>query len=615
MATTQVSTKVEKSEGGAGAASTATTTKKVIVETRTYETESSLHESQYRPNIQARNIIIQRSGLYGTQRGGGGTEKSLSYSQSYAARPLSSGSYAQMSNSGVVAVTQSRQQEKRDMQDLNERLANYIEKVRFLEAQNRKLADELEKLKARWGKETSQIKAMYQAELDEARRILDEAVKEKSRLEIRVASNEEYLEELRIRLEDALREAAETREKIDRQNQMMAGYDGELSLLRKRCESLELERDKEKGLVKKLQDMLNSTRADLDNETLLHIDAENRRQTLDEELEFLKALHEQELKELQALAYRDTTSENREYWKNEMGQALREIQQAYDDKIDGMRGELETHYTRKVQEYQTGATKTNMESVHSKEEVKRLKNQAQALRDKLNEQESKISQLMRELEALRREREDREREMEGENQELKGEVTRLRAEMEAILKELQLIIDTKLGLELEIAAYRRLLEGEESRIGLRHIVDALVSQEEHISTDASMKVNQVVKGEMSAKTTYQKSAKGPVAIFETAADGKYIALENSGRKDENLGSWSIKRSVDGVETSFTFPEIYTLKAGEKSKIWAKGATDALQANDLEYEKPSWETGSSVTTRLVNPAGEDRATHVQKTNYA
>lgn len=64
-----------------------------------------------------------------------------------------------------------------------------------MEAQNRKLADELDKLKSKWGKETSQIKAMYQAELDEARKLLDEAVKEKARLEVRVASLEEQLEE------------------------------------------------------------------------------------------------------------------------------------------------------------------------------------------------------------------------------------------------------------------------------------------------------------------------------------------------------------------------------------------------------------------------------------
>lgn len=49
-----------------------------------------------------------------------------------------------------------------------------------------------------------------------------------------------------------------------------------------------------------------------------------------------------------ALAYRDTTSENREFWKNEMAQALREIQQMYDDKMDTMRGELEAYYNLKV---------------------------------------------------------------------------------------------------------------------------------------------------------------------------------------------------------------------------------------------------------------------------
>ena len=38
---------------------------------------------------------------------------------------------------------------------------------------------------------------------------------------------------------------------------------------------------------------MNCVVQDLDNETLLHVDAENRRQTLEEELEFLKQVHEQ----------------------------------------------------------------------------------------------------------------------------------------------------------------------------------------------------------------------------------------------------------------------------------------------------------------------------------
>ncbi len=56
----------------------------------------------------------------------------------------------------------------------------------------------------------------------------------------------------------------------------------------------------------------------------------------------------QEMKELAALAYRDTTQENRDYWKNEMAGALREIQACYDEKLDVMKGELDTFYNLKV---------------------------------------------------------------------------------------------------------------------------------------------------------------------------------------------------------------------------------------------------------------------------
>jgi len=73
------------------------------------------------------------------------------------------------------------------------------------------------------------------------------------------------------------------------------------------------------------------------------------------------------------------------------------------------------------------------------------------------------ARLARDLDALRQEKEQRERELETENDELRRSLARIRAEMEATLKELQDIIDSKLGLELEIAAYRKLLEGEEHR--------------------------------------------------------------------------------------------------------------------------------------------------------
>jgi len=52
---------------------------------------------------------------------------------------------------------------------------------------------------------------------------------------------------------------------------------------------------------------------------------------------------------------------------------------------------------------------------------------------------------------------------------------------------LQEIMDTKLGLELEIAAYRKLLEGEENRIGLRSVVGSWVSSGQVDTTEEQQK--------------------------------------------------------------------------------------------------------------------------------
>lgn len=620
VATTKEEKAGEKTTTSTSGTSTKTVKKTVIIEEES--NESSLLREHYRPTIASKNVIIQRSGnlpLGPAGRQSLGVERAVRYSLTSAPSPSSS--LALLPGASVIKT--SRENEKKDMQDLNERFAVYIEKVRFLEAQNKNLADELAKLKSRWGKETSNVKAMYEAELAEARRLLDEANRDKGRLEVRVASLEELLEELRSRFEEATKTAQAEREKFEKQLQQVCDLEAELNLLRKRLAGVDGDRDKDKNLIQQLKQQLQATRTDLDNETLLHIDAENRRQTLEEELEFLKTLHDQELKELAVLAYRDTTHENREYWKSEMGQALREIQQIYDDKIEGVRGELESFYNVKVQEFRTGSTQQNLETVHAKEESKRLRGQLGSLRDKLTDLDARNAQLARELEALRREKEDYERQLTAENSELKTEVVRLRAELEAIIKEFDHISDAKLGLELEIAAYRKLLEGEESRVGLRQIVDMLtqdqsytIRQTEATSGDAS-KVSQVVKGEMQAKTTYQRSAKGAVAIAEIEASGKFLVLENTGRKDENLGEWHLKRNIDGADAvDFTLKANFVLKPGEKVKIWAKGAKPAdAPESDFEFDQPSWGTGANVMTKLVNPAKEDRATHIQRTSYA
>lgn len=69
---------------------------------------------------------------------------------------------------------------------------------------------------------------------------------------------------------------------------------------------------------------------ELDQETLNRIDYQNQVQTLLEEIEFLRRVHDQEIRELQTLAARDTTPENREFFKNELASAIRDIRAEYD---------------------------------------------------------------------------------------------------------------------------------------------------------------------------------------------------------------------------------------------------------------------------------------------
>lgn len=78
----------------------------------------------------------------------------------------------------------SRVQEKQALHDLNNRLALYIARGQYLEAENARLTQELHSHEEVSAREVGRIKSLFEPELDVLRTALDHEAQEKSRLEV-----------------------------------------------------------------------------------------------------------------------------------------------------------------------------------------------------------------------------------------------------------------------------------------------------------------------------------------------------------------------------------------------------------------------------------------------
>ncbi|KAM6985092.1 neurofilament light polypeptide [Aplochiton taeniatus] len=317
-----------------------------------------------------------------------------------------------------------RTQERVQMQDLNDRFAGFIERVRELEQQNRALETELVLLRQRHG-EPSRLRALYEQEARALRAAVDEA-----RAQQQAALGQ------RDRLEQTL-------------NALQARYEEEV-----------LGREDAEG-------RLMEARRGADQAALARAEMEKRVESLLDELAFLKKLHDGEVTELQAqLQLGAQVAVESEAAAPDLSGALRDIRAQYE--------RLAARNMQSAEEWFRGKVGSLTESVaqHS-DAVRSSKDEAGDYRRQLQARLLEIDAcrgLNESLEKQLHEIEDKQSEEIAAMQEaiaqLENELGGTKQEMARYLKDYQDLLNVKMALDIEIAAYRKLLEGEESRFSV-----------------------------------------------------------------------------------------------------------------------------------------------------